>query len=172
MTLFGGWAHFRKIWKESLLGGPGPGLDLGRGGWIRSCFCKPRVRAHLFLIWAHFQKTWKESLLAGPRPGLDLGSAAWNLLPFYFVGGGGININPCTTLPVACVSLSYAILYVCECVFLHVPVLLCILDLCWGNISCCRYVLPAMKVFPKRHMYVCIFACMHVCMCACMHGCL
>ena len=34
-TLFG-WAHFRPKRKESLPGRPGPGLDLGEGGWIQS----------------------------------------------------------------------------------------------------------------------------------------
>ena len=33
---FFGWADFQPKRKESLLGHPGPGLDLGRGGWIKS----------------------------------------------------------------------------------------------------------------------------------------
>ena len=33
---FSGWAHFKPKRKELLLGHPGPGLDLGRGGGIKS----------------------------------------------------------------------------------------------------------------------------------------
>ena len=33
---FLGWAHFQPKRKELLLGHPGPGLDLGRGGGIKS----------------------------------------------------------------------------------------------------------------------------------------
>ena len=33
---FFGWAHFQPKRKELLLGHPGPGLDLGRGGGMKS----------------------------------------------------------------------------------------------------------------------------------------
>ena len=72
-----GWAHFRPTRKESLLGWPEPGLDLGKGGWIKSCLCKPGVREDVLLIWDWLRpfpaKEKKESSLEHAGLGLDLG---------------------------------------------------------------------------------------------------
>ena len=100
MVRFFGWAHFQPKRKESLLGHPGPGLDLGRGGWIKSdeilTFYTWSQGVFFFDLgtgWAHFQQKRKGSLPGLPGPGLDqvFRGLAWpgDRPAILLVGGGG-----------------------------------------------------------------------------------
>ena len=91
---FLGWAHSQPKRKELLLGHPRPGLDLGRGGWIGFCLCRPGHQGSFFFNLDPFPGdmegilTWRSR--TWPGPGFR-GLVPRSIDPSDFVGGGSSN---------------------------------------------------------------------------------